>query len=91
MDNEFINVYIARQKAVIEDLHSRVILGDTKIEVLQNTISRLNDEITKLNGQLYNSNVTIASLNDEINIMKESLNAEDLPCVSTSSTDTQVQ
>lgn len=35
MDTEFINAYIAKQKAMIDDLQTRLILSDTKLQMVE--------------------------------------------------------
>lgn len=48
MDAEFINVYIAKQKAVIDDFQTKLILQDTKIEMLQQQLTKAQGELEKL-------------------------------------------
>lgn len=45
MDTEFINTYIAKQKAQIDDLQTRLLLSDTKLQIVE---SRYNTTLEKL-------------------------------------------
>jgi len=58
MDTEFINIYIAKQKALIDDFQSRLIMQDVRHQILQSRYDELSnervtllDEIEKLKSQ----------------------------------------
>ena len=51
MDVEFINMFISKQKALIDDLQSRLLLSETKLALVE---KKLDD-----------ANLTIASINEE--------------------------
>lgn len=48
MDAEFINVYIGKQKALIDDLQTRVLLADTKCSILEQQLIDANNKLAKL-------------------------------------------
>ena len=41
MDNEFVNLYITKMKAMVDDLIGQKLLADTKIAILETHISKL--------------------------------------------------
>lgn len=45
MDTEFINAYIAKQKAQIDDLQTRLLLSETRLQIVE---SRYNATLEKL-------------------------------------------
>lgn len=45
MDTEFINAYIAKQKAQIDDLQTRLLLSETRLQIVE---SRYNAALEKL-------------------------------------------
>lgn len=42
MDTEFINLYIAKQKALIDDLQSRLLLSETKLQLVEGKLGEAN-------------------------------------------------
>ena len=47
MDAEFINAYIAKQKALIDDLQTRVLLLEVRNSILEQQLAALRDEASK--------------------------------------------
>ena len=52
MDVEFVNAYIAKQKAWIEDLTARYIMLDTKLQLAETKLVQLTEQNTLLNSRL---------------------------------------
>ena len=48
MDTEFINLYIAKQKALIDDLQSRLLLSETKAQLLESKLSEANKKVEQI-------------------------------------------
>lgn len=44
MDSEFVNVYISKQKALIDDLQSRLLLCESHLEVTKNAHAKIKQE-----------------------------------------------
>jgi len=42
MDTEFINLYIAKQKALTEDHQSRLLLSETKLQLVEGKLGEAN-------------------------------------------------
>jgi hypothetical protein len=49
---EFVNAYIAKQKAWIEDLTARYIMLDTRLQLAENNVNQLAEQNTLLNSKL---------------------------------------
>ena len=49
MDAEFINVFIQKQKALIDDLQSRLLLSETKLSIIEMKLADANKTIESLN------------------------------------------
>lgn len=49
MDTEFINLFIAKQKALIDDLQSRLLLSETKTALLEKRLEESSKKIEALN------------------------------------------
>lgn len=49
MDSEFINAYIAKQKALISDLQSKLLIAETTVDILKASNARITEENDKLN------------------------------------------
>lgn len=47
MDAEFINAYIAKQKALIDDFQTRVLLLEVRNTILEQQIAALREEASK--------------------------------------------
>lgn len=52
MEIEFVNAYIAKQKAWIEDLTARYIILDTRLQLAENNLNQLAEQNTLLNSKL---------------------------------------
>ncbi len=52
MEAEFVNVYISKQKAWIEDLTARYIMLDTKLQLAETRMTQLAEQNTLLNSRL---------------------------------------
>ena len=48
MDDEFINAYIARQKALIDDLQGKVLLLEVRNTILEQQLAALREEASKV-------------------------------------------
>ncbi len=60
MDIEFINVYISKQKALIEDLQTRLLISDTHLHILKNTVQDLNLKLETANSTIEQLNKKVA-------------------------------
>ena len=47
MDAEFINAYIAKQKALIDDFQTRVLLLEVRNSILEQQLAALREEVSK--------------------------------------------
>jgi peptidoglycan hydrolase CwlO-like protein len=52
MDTEFINVYLQKQKALIGELQSKVLLAESQIEILNQTVAKISNERDQLQSQI---------------------------------------
>ncbi len=52
MDADFINLFIAKQKALIDDLQSRLLLSDTKLAILEKKLEEANKSVDALNKKV---------------------------------------
>jgi hypothetical protein len=52
VEAEFVNVYISKQKAWIEDLTARYIMLDTKLQLAETRMTQLAEQNTLLNSRL---------------------------------------
>ena len=52
MDTEFINIYIAKQKALIDDFQSRLIIQEVRHQVLQSRYDELSNERVALTNEI---------------------------------------
>lgn len=52
MDAEFINLFIAKQKALIDDFQSRLLLSETKLAILEKKLEEANKSIETLNKKV---------------------------------------
>lgn len=52
MDSEFVNAFISRQKALIDDLQSRLLLSETHHQILKTRLEQANDTIEQLNKKI---------------------------------------
>lgn len=50
MDTEFINIYISKQKALIDELQVKLILSETHQQVLKNSVQNLTDKLNEANN-----------------------------------------
>ena len=48
MDTDFINVYIGKQQALIDDLQTRVLLAETKNTILEQQLKEANIKLNKI-------------------------------------------
>ncbi len=67
MDAEFINVYIAKQKAWIEDLLAKHIILESRLGILEKSVSEKGSEIESLRNALEEKNQHINKLVDTNN------------------------
>lgn len=51
MDAEFINLYIAKQKALIDDLQQRLIVAETTSALSEQRVGALNAQLEKLKAE----------------------------------------
>ena len=64
MDTDFINAYIAKQKAMIVDLQTRLLLSETRLQLVETRHQQTFDELTKCKQELEVLN-TPAPIEDE--------------------------
>jgi hypothetical protein len=67
VDAEFINVYIAKQKAWIEDLLAKHIILESRLGILEKSVSEKGSEIESLRNALEEKNQHINKLVDTNN------------------------
>ena len=60
MDIEFVNVYISKQKSLIEDLQTRLLMSDTHLHILKNTVQDLNLKLETANSTIEQLNKKVA-------------------------------
>ena len=46
---EFVNIFISKQKALIDDLQSRLLLCETKLTIMENKLADASKQIETLN------------------------------------------
>lgn len=51
MDTEFINLFISKQKALIDDLQSRLLLSDTKLALVEKKLDDANKALNALSDE----------------------------------------
>jgi predicted nucleic acid-binding Zn-ribbon protein len=73
METEFINVYIERQKNVITDFQSKVILLETNMQFKEQAIEVLNNKTAELTAEVENLQKTVAAESDLVEFLKKSL------------------
>lgn len=74
MDAEFINVYIAKQKAWIEDLLAKHIILESRLGILEKSVSDKESEIDSLRSALEEKNLYINKLVDTNNRKNAEIN-----------------
>lgn len=52
MEAEFVNVYIQKQKAWIEDLTAKQIILETRLQLAETQCAKLAEELSKLNTKI---------------------------------------
>lgn len=52
MDTEFVNAYIIKQKAWIEDLTAKLIILETKLQLAETKLSKLAEDNSLLNSKV---------------------------------------
>lgn len=52
MDIEFVNLFIARQKSTIDDLHNKLIMSETRNQLLESSVGALRAELDKITKEL---------------------------------------
>lgn len=75
MDADFINVYISKQKAWIEDLLAKHIILEARIQILEKSLSDKNAELESVNIAIQEKTEFINKLVDTNNRKNIELNA----------------
>lgn len=52
MDEQFVNVFIQKQKALIDDLQQKLVLSETRSHVFEQRVNDHNERIRQLEGDL---------------------------------------
>lgn len=77
MEADFINVYISKQKALIDDLLAKNIMLETKLAVAENAAARHKDDGDRVNHEVEEKNKYINRLVDQVNKLQQALNARE--------------
>lgn len=56
MSNEFINVYVQKQKNLIAELQSKLLIAEAQLEVTQNALDKTSNELNDLKLELEKAN-----------------------------------
>lgn len=59
MDTEFINAYIAKQKAQIDDLQTRLLLSETRLQIVESRYNKALDDLKSVQEELEALNVPV--------------------------------
>ncbi len=59
MDTEFINAYIAKQKAQIDDLQTRLLLSETRLQIVETRYNKALDDLKSAQEELEALNVPV--------------------------------
>ncbi len=59
MDTEFINAYIAKQKAQIDDLQTRLLLSETRLQIVESRYNKALDDLKSAQEELEALNVPV--------------------------------
>lgn len=77
MDAEFINAYVQKQKDVINDLMTKIVMSETRVSVAENKLTlvpELNQQITSLQETNTQLMVTLAEKNEDIKRHQQTIN-----------------
>lgn len=66
MEAEFVNVYISKQKALIEDLLSKSVILETKLTMSENNAAKIKDELDSVLLQIEDKNNHINRLSNQV-------------------------
>lgn len=77
MEADFVNVYISKQKALIEDLLAKNIMLETKLSVSETTSARYKDQVESLKVEIEDKNKYINKLADNNNKLQVALNQKE--------------
>ena len=69
MDTEFINTFIQKQQAAIGELYNKLLMADTKIQIIESKLGSKNTEYETLV-------VDFNRLNDELTDIKNTLKSK---------------
>ena len=72
MDTEFINTFIQKQQAAIGELYNKLLMADTKIQIIESKLGSKNTEYETLV-------VDFNRLNDELTDIKNTLKSKKIP------------
>ncbi len=82
MDTEFVNAYLQKQKDMINDLMTKIIMSETRASVAENKLSLISDQsaiIASLNQQISEKDEQIKKMQVIVNdysVQKEKLKKE---------------
>lgn len=77
MDAEFINAYVQKQKDVINDLMTKIVMSETRVSVAENKLNlvpELNQQITSLQETNTQLMVTLAEKDETIKRHQQTIN-----------------
>jgi uncharacterized protein (DUF3084 family) len=66
VEAEFVNVYISKQKALIEDLLSKSVILETKLTMSENNAAKIKDELDSVLLQIEDKNNHINRLSNQV-------------------------
>ena len=66
MEADFVNVYIGKQKALIEDLLAKNIMLETKLSVAETTAAKYRDDVSAITAEMEEKNKYINKLVDQV-------------------------
>ena len=74
MEADFINVYISKQKALIDDLLAKNIMLETKLAVAESVAGRHKEDGDRVNIEIEEKNKYINRLVDQVNKLQNAQN-----------------
>lgn len=73
MDEQFVNVFIQKQKALIDDLQQKLVVSETRAFVLESKVNDHNEKIRQLEGDMQAQTKALEKSDEQKNKVKEQL------------------